>query len=136
VIYVPQTFIFISALNKLLDFVLESSSNSKIDVSSASQITIRQVNEPSSTMITIRKGTVSDGSLWEPDYVNAKPTYLLNEKHPYWEFLGSKSGVDVLLDFVSQFSDLESETIRSADKRIIESLRQDLSRKLRLIAKK
>lgn len=127
---------FAAIFNKLLDFVLESSSDSNVDVSSASQITIRQVSEPSSSLITIRKGSVSDGSLWEPDYVDAKPTYLLNEKHPYWEFLGSKLGVNVLLDFVSQFSYIESETIRSADKRVIESLRQDLSRKLRLLAEK
>lgn len=125
---------FSAIFNKLLDFIFEYSDDNQISISTASKIRITQVNEPLPKYDIINKGTVVDGSLWEPKYVNAKPSFVLNEKHPYLEFLNNKTGHEVLVDFASQSALIESETIKDSTRKALEIYRQDLSRMLRLIS--
>lgn len=127
---------FSAIFNKLLDFIFEYSDENQISLSTASKIRISQVNQPSPSHYGINKGLVIDGSLWEPKYLEAKASYILNEKHPYFEFLNNKTGLEVLVDFASQSALIESETVKDSTRKTIEIYRQDLSRLLRLISEK
>lgn len=127
---------FSAIFNKLLDFIFEYSDNNQISISTASKIRISQVNESLASYDIINKGLVVDGSLWEPKYVDAKPSFILNEKHPYLEFLNNKTGLEVLVDFASQSAIIESETIKDSTRKTLETYRQDLSRMLRLISER
>jgi hypothetical protein len=125
---------FSAIFNKLLDFMFQYSENNQISISTASRIKISQLNEPLPSYVIINKGLVVDGSLWEPKYVDAKPSYILNEKHPYLEFLNNKTGLEVLIDFASQSALIEGETIKDSTRKALEIYRQDISRLLRLIS--
>ena len=127
---------FAAIFNKLLDFILEKSDGKLIGNSSASNIRISQVSEPEISYSNINTGKIIDGSLWEPKYLNAKSSFLLNSKHPYYELINNKTGIEVLVDIVSQSAIIESETVREATSKILETYRQEISRKLRLMAEK
>jgi hypothetical protein len=127
---------FAAIFNKLLDFILERSSEKQITASAASKIKITQAQEPESTYLNFNSGRIEDGSLWEPKYADAKSSFILNSKHPYYELINKKTGIEVLVDIVSQSALIESETIRDTTSKILETYRQDISRKLRLIAEK
>ncbi len=127
---------FASIFNKLLDFILERTNDKQISVSAASKIKISQVEEPEAPYLNFNSGKIEDGSLWEPKYTNAKSSFILNSKHPYYELINNKTGIEVLVDIVSQSALIESETIRDATSKILETYRQDISRNLRLIAEK
>ena len=127
---------FAAIFNKLLDFILERTNEKQIVASSASKIKIIQVEEPQATFLKIHNGKIEDGSLWEPKYTDAKSSFILNNNHPYYELINNKTGIEVLVDIVSQSALIESETIRDTTIKILETYRQDISRKLRLIAEK
>ncbi|MHA8091929.1 hypothetical protein V7S78_05375 [Aquirufa regiilacus] len=127
---------FATIFNKLLDFILEGTTEKQISASTASKIKISQVQEPEELYLKLNSGQIEDGSLWEPKYTEAKSTFILNSKHPYFEFINNKTGIEVLIDIVSQSALIESETIRDSTSKILETYRQDISRKLRLIAEK
>ena len=127
---------FAAIFNKLLDFILEKSDGKLIGNSSASNIRISQVSEPEISYSNINTGKIIDGSLWEPKYLNAKSSFILNSKHPYYELISNKTGIEVLVDIVSQSAIIESETVREATSKILETYRQEISRKLRLMAEK
>lgn len=127
---------FAAIFNKLLDFILEKSDGKLIRNSSASNIRISQVSEPEISYSNINTGKIIDGSLWEPKYLNAKTSFILNSKHPYYELINNKTGIEVLVDIVSQSAIIESETVREATSKILETYRQEISRKLRLMAEK
>jgi hypothetical protein len=127
---------FATIFNKLLDFVLEKSNDKQISYSTASKIKIAQETEDEISYTNFNSGKINDGSLWEPRYINARTSYMINSKHPYFEFIGKKSGTDVLIDLLSQSAMIENEILRDNDRKIIENYRQELSRRLRLIAEK
>lgn len=127
---------FAAIFNKLLDFILERTNEKQIIASTASKIKISQVQEPEAIYMKINSGKIEDGSLWEPKYTDAKSSFILNSKHPYYELINNKTGIEVLVDIVSQSALIESETIRDTTSKILETYRQDISRKLRLIAEK
>jgi hypothetical protein len=127
---------FSAIFNKLLDFIFKYSDDNQIIVSTASKIKITQDNEPILQFANINKGKVVDGSLWEPKYINAKSSFILNDKHPYLEFLINKTGHDVLVDFASQSAIIENETVNDSTRKALEIFRQDLSRMLRLISER
>ncbi len=124
---------FAAIFNKLLDFILERTSEKQISTSTASKIRISQVNETEVPFLKIATGKIDDGSLWEPKYIDAKSSFILNSRHPYYELINNKTGIEVLVDIVSQSASIESETIRDTTNKILETYRQDLSRRLRLI---
>ena len=127
---------FAAIFNKLLDFILEKSDGKLIGNSSASNIRISQVSEPEISYSNINTGKIIDGSLWEPKYLNASSSYIINESHPYFEIINNKSAMEVLIDFASQSALIENETIKDSNRKIIETYRQELSRRLRLNAEK
>jgi hypothetical protein len=127
---------FAAIFNKLLDFILERTNEKKISASTASKVKILQVQEPEDPYLKYNSGKIDDGSLWEPKYTDAKSSFILNSKHPYYELINNKTGIEVLLDIASQSALIESETIRDTTSKILETYRQDISRKLRLIAEK
>ncbi len=127
---------FAAIFNKLLDFILERTNEKKIGASTASKVKISQVQEPEDPCLKYNSGKIDDGSLWEPKYTDAKSSFILNSKHPYYELINNKTGIEVLLDIASQSALIESETIRDTTSKILETYRQDISRKLRLIAEK
>lgn len=125
--------VFSAIFNKILDFVLEKSlGHQTINYSIASSIRISQVQEPESPYSTISYGRVNDGSLWEPKYVNANSALTFNTRHPYFETIESKSGMDVLIDICSNFALIENETIKDSQRKVLEINRQEISRLLRL----
>jgi hypothetical protein len=127
---------FAAIFNKLLDFILERTNEKQISVSTASKIRISQVEEPEIAYLNFNSGKIEDGSLWEPKYIDAKSSFILNNKHPYFELINNKTGIEVLVDIVKQSSLIESETIRDTTSKILETYRQEISRKLRLVAEK
>jgi hypothetical protein len=127
---------FAAIFNKLLDFILERPNEKQIIASTASKIKISQVQEPVAAYQKINSGKIEDGSLWEPKYSDAKSSYILNIKHPYYELINNKTSIEVLVDFISQSALIESETVRDTTSKILETYRQDISRNLRLIAEK
>ncbi len=127
---------FAAIFNKLLDFILERTNDKQISASTASKIKISQVQEPEATYLKINSGKIEDGSLWEPKYIDAKSSFILNGKHPYYELINNKTGIEVLVDIVSQSALIENETVRDTTSKILEAYRQEISRKLRLIAEK
>ena len=127
---------FAAIFNKLLDFILEKSDGKIIGNSSASNIRISQVSEPEISYSNFNSGKIIDGSLWEPKYLNASSSYIINDKHPYFEIINTKSAMDVLIDFASQSALIENETVKDSNRKIIETYRQELSRRLRLNAEK
>lgn len=127
---------FAAIFNKLLDFVVAKTYEHKVDISAASGIRISQVTEPPQQYLKPETGTVADGSLWEPRYRDAKSTFILNERHPYLELIDKKSGIEVLADLAGQSALIENETLQDSKAKILENFRQEISRKLRLIAEK
>jgi hypothetical protein len=127
---------FAAIFNKLLDFILEHTNEKLISASTASKIKISQVQEPEVSYLKFNSGKIEDGSLWEPKYTDAKSSFILNRNHPYYELINNKSGIEVLVDIVSQSAIIENETIRDTTSKILETYRQEISRKLRLIAEK
>lgn len=127
---------FAAIFNKLLDFILDNSNGTIIGTSSASNIRISQHQKSEIPNFEFKSGKIEDGSLWEPRYSDAKSTFILNNKHPYYELISNKSGIEVLVDFASLSALIESETVRDSTGKILETYRQDISRKLRLIAEK
>ena len=127
---------FAAIFNKLLDFILERSEDKQIGNSTASKIKISQVGEPETSYSNYKTGNISDGSLWEPKYQDASSSFIINSKHPYFEFINNKSGIEVLIDLASQCALIENETLKDSTSKILEIFRQDLSRRLRLNAEK
>ena len=127
---------FAAIFNKLLDFVLEKSEGKQISISTASRIKISQVSEPEVSYSIYNAGRITDGSLWEPKYQDAVSSFILNNNHPYFEFINNKSGIEVLVDIASQFALIENETLKDSTSKVLEIFRQDLSRRLRLISEK
>jgi hypothetical protein len=127
---------FAAIFNKLLDFILERTFEKQISISTASKIKISQLQEPETPYLKYSSGKINDGSLWEPKYSDAKSSFILNSKHPYYELVNNKTGIEVLVDIASQSSLIESETIRDSTSKILETYRQDISRKLRLLAER
>lgn len=127
---------FAAIFNRLLDFILERTNDKQISPSTASKIKISQLQEPDVPYLKFNNGKIEDGSLWEPKYTDAKSSFILNSKHPYYELINNKTGIEVLVDIVSQSALIENETMKDTTSRILESYRQEISRKLRLIAEK
>lgn len=127
---------FSAIFNKLLDFILERSLVNQLSVSAASKIKISNVSEPEVSYSKFNSGKIVDGSLWEPRYLEARSSFILNNKHPYLEFINNKTGIEVLIDVASQSAFIENEIVTDSTSKIIEIFRQDLSRRLRLISEK
>lgn len=127
---------FAAIFNKLLDFILERTFEKQISISTASKIKISQLQEPDTPYGNLNIGKIVDGSLWEPKYVEAKSSFILNSSHPYYELINNKTGIEVLIDIASQSAQIESETVRDSTSKILEIYRQEISRNLRIIAEK
>lgn len=127
---------FAAIFNKLLDFILERSIGKQISLSTASKIKISQLSPSESVHSKINTGQITDGSLWEPKYLNANSSFIINNNHPYFEFINNKSGIEVLIDITSQSALIENETFKDSTSKVLEIFRQDLSRRLRLISEK
>jgi hypothetical protein len=127
---------FAAIFNKLLDFILDRSSEKQLSISTASKIKITQHQETEIFNLKFIGGKIEDGSLWEPKYSDAKSSFIINTKHPYYELINDKSGIEVLIDIASQSALIENETVKDTTSKILETYRQDISRKLRLIAER
>jgi hypothetical protein len=127
---------FAAIFNKLLDYILEKPEGKITGYSSSINIRISQPKDPQSHYENFNSGKVEDGSLWEPKYTDAKSSFILNNRHPYFELINRKSGLEVLVDIASQAAIIENETIKDSTSSILESFRKDISRKLRLVAER
>lgn len=129
---------FSGMFNKLIDFIIKNSAQAQIGFSSSSNVRVKQLNfgsEP--TLIeepTASYGLVTDGSIWEPLYVNAKSSYQLNKNHPFCDIVISK-GKDaefVLNEIASTMSEVEDQIVKDSERKIIETFRRETSRRIRL----
>ncbi len=127
---------FSAIFNRLLDFILEQKSKNKAVLAASSRIKVAQFQDNHDTSYNVHFANIHDGSLWEPKYSNAKTNCVLNNRHPYFELIANKTGLQVLEDIAIHSALIESETLRDSASQVLESYRQELSRKLRIIAEK
>ena len=123
---------FSGIFNKLIDFQLSFASNKK-GHATISNIKITSSPNPPNR-VDVSYGFVSDGSIWEPQYDNGSTTFVLNKQHTFCDYVGGlgTSAEQVLVLLAGAFAEAENETMRDTERRVIEILRQDISRKLRL----
>lgn len=127
---------FAGIFNMLIDFIISFSGKGKKGYVSASDTRLVPVKDNSRSNPEILYGIVLDGSVWEPRYVNSGTSFTLNENHPYCNYVGLKgtAALEIFHEFVQYLSELENEALRDSDRKPIEILRQELSRKLRIKA--
>jgi hypothetical protein len=125
---------FSGIFNKLLDFIIRHITPGGQGGVSTSDITVRQQQAAPSTASAVLFDRVSDGSIWEPRYLNADTTLVVNQKHPFWELVRrqGQGAEDIIVQLLSSLAELENETVRDGDRKTIEVLRQDVSRRLRI----
>lgn len=126
---------FTGIFNKLIEYIIQNSGSARGGYSTASGVSI--VQEGSQNGYAAHSpvyGMVSDGSIWEPRYAGGGSTFILNSNHPFNELLKQKGSETekAVFDLLGAFSEIESGTMSDTDRRVMENLRQDLSRKLRL----
>ena len=107
--------------NALLDFRILCSLQ-------GDQLTKLRIVHPVAANVDARLGKTSDGSLWEPGYEN-EHFVTLNIEHPMIRKLSKdqSSSLAELLFFMSEF---ESSQFSDVSKKLIENLRQSVSRSL------
>ncbi len=119
--------------NKLIDYTVGKSLEGTKDYSRESRIkvVVEQNNHKRTPMML---GQITDGSLWEPRYRDSTTSVLINESHPFVNrVMQLGSGAEkVLFDFIHVLAGLENESVRDADRKALEILRQQVSRKLRI----
>jgi len=88
------------------------------------------LNVTDSEAIIIEERT-SDGSLWEADIVTDH-VLRLNPEHPFYEILGRNSDdlQQPAIDLLYALSKYESEQFSTSQKKLIENMRQEISRDL------
>ncbi|WP_372741990.1 hypothetical protein [Neptunomonas sp.] len=109
--------------NKLLDFRLVCNG-----VSSGLQILTSIVCESDMTVIEER---TRDGSLWEPELLE-EHAVRLNPEHPFFTVLGSgsPSSLKAVTELLYSLSKFESHQFSTPQKKLIENMRQEISREL------
>jgi hypothetical protein len=129
---------FSGIFNKLIDFIISFSNKGKKGYVSASDTKLVAVKSNLANEPEVVYGTVLDGNVWEPCYVNSGTSCILNETHPYCNYVKQKGmeAEEVLHEFAQYLSEIENEVLRDSDRNTIEILRQELSRKLRIKAEK
>ncbi|WP_374163809.1 hypothetical protein [Arcticibacter sp. MXS-1] len=126
---------FTGIFNKLIEYIL-ANTNSKKGYSNVSSLSIVQEEGPHYEKAEVSYGVITDGSIWEPVYSNARTTFVLNKMHPYADEIRKAGPIaeTLLAKLISVLAEKENEIIRLNDKRIIEVFRQDVSREMRLRA--
>ena len=76
----------------------------------------------------IRLGKTSDGALWEPGYEDDH-YIILNDEHPLMRNL-SENEVKPLAEFLFYIGEFENSQFSDASKKLVENLRQSISRSL------
>lgn len=129
---------FTGIFNKLLDFIIENSMPGNVSYANASDLKLIFLKDDNTQSLDISYGRVIDGSLWELFYKNSKTSIILNSIHPFID-LAKKQKItqeEILKDVLEALAEIEIETLRDADLKVIENMRQDFSRKLRIMAEK
>jgi hypothetical protein len=127
---------FAGMFNKMIDFITDNTSSPTVTYASASDIKLIHLNKDPAPYVNIRHDKVTDGSLWGIFYKDSKNNYVLNSSHPFFDLVKT-NGINSEQTFVAIIEGLatiEGETFLDGDLKIIENLRQELSRKLRLKA--
>jgi hypothetical protein len=127
---------FSGIFNKLLDFILMFSALGRKGAINASDYRIVRVQDRTDRDLRAVYGPILDGCVWEPRYVNGQCSFILSDSHPYCDYIRQQGTIaeKFLIEFAFYLSEIENETIRDSDKKVIEILRQELSRKLRVKA--
>jgi hypothetical protein len=128
---------FSGIFNKLIEFIITNNGKGKIGYSNSNEVRITQAEEEDEADNYNAEGLVgqvSDGSIWEPRYVNARTSFVLNRHHPFYDLVNSKGdgAKEIFKELISSLAEIENEIVKDSDRHVIEILRQDLSRKLRL----
>lgn len=130
---------FAAIFNKLLDFNLENFDDSKDVYSKHQNIKVSQLSESDNISdYSVQLETITDGALWEPAYIAAKTIMRLNSKHPYWDLVSSDkvNAEQVLKDILGKLSNLEYESIKDSNRKLLENTRMEMSRSLRIAAER
>jgi hypothetical protein len=124
---------FAVIFNKLVDFILNNY-NGQASSTVHSRVKLTQLNSEVGETNELEYDVIRDGSIWEPRYNNAKVSFVLNSNHPYCDYIkrGNINAEMVLAEFAEVLSQIEYESIKDSERRILEITRQELSRKLRL----
>ncbi|RYF94867.1 MAG: hypothetical protein EOO00_04950 [Chitinophagaceae bacterium] len=123
--------------NKLLDFIITySNGNNTNGLANASDIKVIQRNVPKPDSSFFEYGSVSDGSVWEPAYRKASTVVILNQKHPFSDLLKDPdaSAEMIVSDLLHSLSECENEAVTDREKNFYETMRQNVSRKLRSVS--
>jgi hypothetical protein len=129
---------FAAIFNKLIDFQLTFNSDSKESYSNHHKIKVSQLSDLNlnNEYTSFKLEKISDGALWEPAYVNAKIIMRVNVNHPYWNLVNSNtlSPTSIFQDILSQLNTLEIESVKDSQRKILENIRYEISRALRVEA--
>lgn len=126
---------FAGMFNKMIDFIAENSGTG-VTSASASSLKLVHLVQTSANGLDINYDKVSDGSLWEVYYKNSRNNYTLNAAHPFFDMVKKKaiSSEQAFAMIVEELAAIEGDTFRDADLKVVQNLRQELSRQLRLKA--
>jgi hypothetical protein len=118
--------------NKLIDYTVGKSLEGTKDYSRESRIKVVVQQNNNGRVVSL--GEIKDGSLWEPRYHDSSTSVLVNGSHPFANrVMQLGSGAETVLhDFVHVLASLENESVRDADRKALEILRQQVSRRLRI----
>jgi|APLak6261667961_1056064.scaffolds.fasta_scaffold00516_2 hypothetical protein len=70
-----------------------------------------------------------DGSLWEPDYSDDH-ILRINPEHPFFCFANDAGATDCLYELLYTFSKFENSQFSDAQRKLLENMRQEISREL------
>ena len=124
---------FSGIFNKLIDFILDFSLTGKKIYANASEIKL-SVADSTKHETQPEYGSVLDGSVWEPRYVNSASSVVINENHPYCAYIKQigKPAEEVLIAIAQIMAEIEFSTVHDRDRNVLEVFRQEISRKLRI----
>jgi hypothetical protein len=126
--------VLIAYFNKLIEFILLHQNQLGRQYASASPFKLIFEKSPICISNELTIGSVTDGSLWQPLYKNARTTFILNSIHPYSDYLlKDKDLKEMLINLLTAMSIVEDNNLKPQERKVLEKFRQDVSRELRLI---
>lgn len=122
-----------AVFNKLLEFILANSANNQKSTTSVTGFKMGGYDYEPAMGTPFISSNVNDGSIWEPLYTKSGSSFILNKNHPFDSyFRKGKNPNELIIQLLRSMAKIEDQTFRTADKKILERFRQDVSREIRL----
>lgn len=109
--------------NQLLEFRLLSGGR----ISSLQRVALAMDDDTSGISVELKR--TRDGSLWEPDYSDDH-LLRINPEHPFFRFAVDGGATDCLSELLFTFSKFENSQFSDTQRKLLENMRQEISREL------